>query len=51
MKNSPCYIGLRRGDLDLLQWVNVFVTNKRLSGDLSELSKKWFGEPLQLPTF
>ena len=51
MKNSPCYIGVRRGDLDLLQWVNVFVTNKRLSGDLSELSKKWFGEPLQLPTF
>lgn len=51
MRNSPCYIGLRRGDLDMLQWVNVFVANKRLSGDLEELSKKWFNEPLDLPAF
>lgn len=51
MRNSPCYIGTRRGDLDLLQWINVFVANKRLSGDLEELSKKWFNEPLDLPTF
>ncbi|MGG6297937.1 transporter substrate-binding domain-containing protein [Leptolyngbya sp. AN02str] len=51
MRNSPCFIGLRRGDLDLLQWVNVFVTNKRLSGELDELSQQWFGEPLDLPSF
>jgi polar amino acid transport system substrate-binding protein len=51
MQNSPCYIGVRRGDLDFLQWVNVFVAHKRLSGDLEELSMKWFGEPLDLPSF
>ena len=51
MNNSPCFIGMRRGDLDLLQWVNVFVMNKRLNGDLDDLSQKWFGEPLELPTF
>jgi polar amino acid transport system substrate-binding protein len=51
MRNSPCFIGLRRGDLDLLQWVNVFVMNKRLSGELDELSETWFGEPLELPSF
>lgn len=51
MRNSPCYIGVRRGDLDLLQWVNVFVANKRLSGDLEDLSQKWFNEPLDLPAF
>ncbi len=49
IRNSPCYIGVRRGDLDMLQWVNVFVTNKRLSGELDDLSIKWFGEPLELP--
>lgn len=50
MKNSPCYIGIRRGDLDLLQWINVFVTSKKMGGDLDTLSKKWFGEPLgELP--
>jgi len=49
IRNSPCYIGVRRGDLDMLQWLNVFVTNKRLDGSLDELSEKWFGEPLELP--
>ncbi|MBE9181425.1 transporter substrate-binding domain-containing protein [Oculatella sp. LEGE 06141] len=51
MKNSPCYVGVRRGDLDLLQWVNVFVASKRLSGELDALSQQWFGEPLELPAF
>ncbi|WP_228053605.1 transporter substrate-binding domain-containing protein [Nodosilinea sp. LEGE 07298] len=49
IRNSPCYIGVRRGDLDMLQWLNVFVTNHRLDGSLDELSEKWFGEPLELP--
>ncbi|MEM6253607.1 MAG: transporter substrate-binding domain-containing protein [Cyanobacteria bacterium P01_D01_bin.156] len=51
MKNSPCYIGMRRGDQDMLEWVNVFIRNKRLSGDLDKLSLQWFGEPLNIPTF
>lgn len=51
MKNSPCYIGVRRGDLDMLEWVNVFVRHKRFSGDLDRISQEWFGEPLQLPAF
>ncbi|HEY9641603.1 MAG TPA: transporter substrate-binding domain-containing protein [Coleofasciculaceae cyanobacterium] len=52
MRNSPCHIGVRRGDLDLLQWVNVFVASKRLSGDLNDLSTRWFEEPLgELPAF
>lgn len=51
MKNSPCYIGIRRGDLDLLQWINVFVSSKKMGGDLDTLSRKWFGEPLgELPS-
>lgn len=51
MKNSPCYIGLRRGDLDMLEWINVFVRHKRFSGDFDRLSREWFGEPLQVPAF
>ncbi|MEM6451000.1 MAG: transporter substrate-binding domain-containing protein [Cyanobacteria bacterium P01_D01_bin.105] len=51
MKNSPCYIGLRRGDLDMLEWVNVFVRNKRFSGEFDALSMEWFGEPLEVPSF
>ena len=51
MKNSPCYIGVRRGDLDMLEWVNVFIRHKRFSGDFERLSQEWFGEPLQVPAF
>lgn len=51
MRNSPCYIGIHRGDLDFLQWLNVFVTNKKLGGELDALAEKWFGEPLgELPS-
>jgi polar amino acid transport system substrate-binding protein len=51
MKNSPCYIGIPRGDLDFLQWLNVFVTSKKLGGELDALAEKWFGEPLgELPS-
>lgn len=52
MKNSPCYIGLRRGDLDMLQWINVFIRHKRFSGEFDALSQEWFGESLEsLPAF
>jgi polar amino acid transport system substrate-binding protein len=51
MKNSPCYIGVRRGDTDLLQRVNAIVTNLKKSGKLNDFSQKWLGEPLsELPT-
>ena len=51
MKNSPCYIGVRRGDLDMLEWVNVFVRHKRFSGEFDTLSQEWFGQPLEVPGF
>lgn len=52
IKESPAHIGLRRGDNDLLQWVNTFVYHKRLGGELDDFSQKWLGEPLPaLPAF
>ncbi|MGD1861149.1 MAG: transporter substrate-binding domain-containing protein [Leptolyngbyaceae cyanobacterium] len=52
IKESPAHIGLRRGEVDLLQWVNTFVYHKRLGGELDDLSQTWLGEPLPpLPAF
>ncbi|MGK7910424.1 MAG: transporter substrate-binding domain-containing protein [Synechococcus sp.] len=52
IKESPAHIGLRRGEIDLLQWVNTFIYHKRLGGELDDFSQKWFGEPLPpLPAF
>ncbi|NER79474.1 MAG: transporter substrate-binding domain-containing protein [Leptolyngbya sp. SIO1D8] len=52
IKESPAHIGIRRGEVDLLQWVNTFVYHKRLGGDLNTFSETWLGEPLPpLPAF
>lgn len=43
---SPAFMGIKKGNLDLLQWVNVFILNKKLSGDLNTFSEKWLGQKL-----
>lgn len=52
LKESPAFFGVKKGDFDLLQWVNVFILHKRLGGELDAISEEWFGQPLPpLPTF
>lgn len=52
LQQSPCHIGVRRGDDSLLTWVNAFIYSHTLNNDLNKLSVKWFGEPLpQFPNF
>lgn len=46
IKESPCFIGVKKGSYDLLQWVNVFILHKTLGGELNGLSEKWFGQKL-----
>lgn len=51
LKDSPCFIGVKKGNDDLLRWVNVFILHKTLGGNLNEISKKWLGQTLPaLPT-
>jgi polar amino acid transport system substrate-binding protein len=46
MKDSPCYIGIRKGDTKLVERVDGVIANLVQSGKLNELSLKWLGEPL-----
>ncbi len=46
MKNSPCYVGVRKGDKDLLERVNAVIADLKQSGRLNELCMQWFGEPI-----
>ena len=51
IKDSPCFIGVKKGNEDLLRWVNVFILHKKLGGDLNAISEKWLGQALPpLPT-
>lgn len=46
IKDSPCFIGVKKGNEDLLRWVNVFILHKKLGGDLNAISEKWLGQGL-----
>lgn len=46
IKESPAFIGVKKGSFDLLQWVNVFILHKKLGGQLDTLSENWLGQPL-----
>lgn len=46
MKNSPCYVGVRKGDTKLLERVNQILADMKQTGKLNEFSLAWFGEPL-----
>lgn len=52
IKNSPVFLGVSKGNEDLLRWLNVFIMHQRVGGGLNELSIKWFGQPLptDMPT-
>jgi polar amino acid transport system substrate-binding protein len=46
IRNSPAHIGVPRAEFELLAWVNAFIYQKKLNGELDALARKWFGEPL-----
>ncbi|MEO1467524.1 MAG: transporter substrate-binding domain-containing protein [Pseudomonadota bacterium] len=51
-KKGASFIGVKKGEVDLLQWVNVWIMHKKLNGTLNEISLEWLGQPLpELPTF
>lgn len=51
ISESPAFIGVKMGNFDLLQWVNVFILHKTLGGQLNELSEEHLGQSLPpLPT-
>lgn len=46
LKESPAFIGIKKGNLDLLFWTNTFILHKTLGGELDALSQKWLGQAL-----
>ena len=46
LKESPAFIGVKKGNLDLLFWVNTFILHKTLGGELDAFSNNWLGQDL-----
>ena len=52
LASQPNAITMRRGQFDLLQWVNTFVGHIKNSGELDHIHRKWLNEPLPaMPVF
>ena len=49
---ASTHMGVRQGEFALLQWLNNFIYNMTLKGDLDELHQKWMKVDFpELPTF
>jgi polar amino acid transport system substrate-binding protein len=46
IKNSPCYVGVNKGEGALLAKVNEVVARLKKSGDLNQVSQRWLLAPL-----
>lgn len=46
IKNSPCYVGMNKGEPKLMEKVNAIVEKARKDGRLNEISMKWLKLPL-----
>lgn len=46
LKNSPCYVGLNKGEPALMAKVNTIIAAAKKDGALNALSEKWLKQPL-----
>jgi polar amino acid transport system substrate-binding protein len=46
IKNSPCYVGVAKGEAALLARVNQIITKARSDGQLNAIAQQWLHAPL-----
>jgi polar amino acid transport system substrate-binding protein len=46
VKNSPCYVGMGKGETALLEKVNAVIAEAKASGELSTIAEMWLKTPL-----
>jgi len=46
LRYAPTHVGVQQGNPEILRWLDTFVFYNMLTGDLSDLTEKWLGQPL-----
>ncbi|MFN3987696.1 MAG: transporter substrate-binding domain-containing protein [Rhodocyclaceae bacterium] len=46
IKNSPCYVGLAKGEAALTEKVNTIIAKAKQDGSLNEIAERWLNAPL-----
>jgi polar amino acid transport system substrate-binding protein len=47
LARGPAHMGVRMGEQNLANWLNVFLYSAVMSGDLDKLTRKWLGHPYE----
>lgn len=51
LRRAPAHVTVRMGEHNLLRWIDTFIFQSTLNGELDKLHQKWLGGPMQpLPT-
>jgi polar amino acid transport system substrate-binding protein len=51
IRRSPAHMGVKMGELTMLQWLNSFIFFNSMNGELDKLHRKWLAQPMvPLPT-
>lgn len=46
LRISPTHVGIQQGNPELLRWLDTFVFYHLTTGQLSDITEKWLGQPL-----
>lgn len=46
IKNSPCFVGVNKGEVALLGKINEVITKAKKDGSLNQIAQKWLHNPL-----
>lgn len=49
LRRAPAHVTIRMGEHNLLRWLDTFIFQATLSGELDKLHEKWLGGPMTSP--
>ena len=49
LRRAPAHITVKQGEHNLLRWLDTFIFQTTLTGDLDKLHVKWLGGPMTAP--
>ena len=49
LRRAPAHVTVKMGEHDLLRWLDTFIFQSTLNGELNKLHIKWLGGPMTAP--
>jgi polar amino acid transport system substrate-binding protein len=49
LRRAPAHVTMKMGEHNLLHWVDTFIFQNTLTGEIDKLHVKWLGGPMKAP--